>query len=160
MRNQDDELALRIVRGGGRVWQSPTIRSWYTPRDSFGALYRQFWQYGYWKVAVIRKHRLPAAPRQLVPFGFVAALGVLALSGLVWSPLWALAAGLLALYGAAALAGAAIVVRPWREPVQWLGIAWATACMHAGYGLGFARGLWDAAVRRRGPAAAATGLTR
>ena len=160
VRNQDDELALRIVRGGGRVWQSPTIRSWYTPRDSFGALYRQFWQYGYWKVAVIRKHRLPAAPRQLVPFGFVAALSGLAVGGLAWSPLWAPAAGLLALYGAAALAGAAMVARPWREPVQWLGIAWATACMHAGYGLGFARGLWDAAVRRRGPAAAATGLTR
>ena len=44
VRNQDDELNLRIVRSGGTVWQSPAIRSWYGPRASFGALFRQFFQ--------------------------------------------------------------------------------------------------------------------
>lgn len=160
VRNQDDELALRIVRSGGRVWQSAGIRSWYTPRASFGALFRQFWQYGYWKVAVIRKHRLPAAPRQLVPFGFVAALAALAGAGLFWPPAWAGLGGVATLYAAGALGSAAALVRPWRMPLTWLGIGWATACMHFGYGLGFARGLWDFVIVRRGPVAAATRLTR
>jgi succinoglycan biosynthesis protein ExoA len=160
VRNQDDELALRIVRGGGRVWQSATIRSWYTPRGSFGALFRQFWQYGYWKVAVIRKHRLPAAPRHLVPFGFVATLVALALAGIAWRPAWTGLAGLLGVYVAAALAAAAALRRPWRNPALWLGIAAATGCMHIGYGLGFARGLWDFGVVRRAPGSAATRLTR
>ena len=160
VRNQDDELALRIVRGGGRVWQSAAIRSWYTPRGSFRALFRQFWQYGYWKVAVIRKHRLPAAPRHLVPFAFVAALALLAAISFFWPPAgWALA-GLLGVYGAAALASAAAIARPWREPLQWAGIGLATACMHIGYGLGFARGLWDFGITRRAPGSAATRLTR
>jgi glycosyltransferase involved in cell wall biosynthesis len=160
VRNQDDELALRIVRGGGRVWQSAAIRAWYTPRASYAALFRQFWQYGYWKVAVIRKHRLPAAPRHLVPFGFVLSLLALALAGFAWAPAWAALAALSAIYAAAALGSAALIARPWREPLQWLGIAAASACMHFGYGLGFARGLWDFVITGRAPGAAATRLTR
>lgn len=160
VRNQDDELALRIVRGGGRVWQSASIRSWYTPRASFAALFRQFWQYGYWKVAVIRKHRLPASPRHLVPFAFVATVVLLALAGLAWPPARAVLAGVLVLYAAGALGSAAALVRPWRAPLDWAGIAWATTCMHLGYGLGFAAGLWDFVLRRRGASAAATRLTR
>ncbi|HMO45588.1 MAG TPA: glycosyltransferase family 2 protein [Rubrivivax sp.] len=159
VRNQDDELALRIVRGGGRIWQSAAIRSWYQPRASFKALFRQFWQYGYWKVAVIRKHRLPASPRQLVPVVFVAVLAALGLAA-PWSGRAALAlAALLAGYVLAALLGAAAVARPWASPARWLGVAWAFGCMHFGYGLGFARGLADHLLRRRA-GARATGLTR
>ena len=160
VRNQDDELALRIVRSGGYVWQSAAIRSWYTPRASFMALFRQFWQYGYWKVAVIRKHRLPAAPRHLVPFGFLLLLVTLALVGWAWPVARSALAVLASLYALAALASAAAIARPWREPLQWAGIAWATTCMHFGYGLGFARGLWDFALARRAPGASATRLTR
>ena len=158
VRNQDDELALRTQRLGGRVWQSAAIRSWYTPRASFAALYRQFWQYGYWKVAVIRKHGRPASWRHLVPFGFAAVLGLLALAGSWWPPLWgALGASMLA-YALVLLGSAALIAPPWREPAQWAGIAWATACMHTGYAAGFARGLLARAGRS--PDAAATRLTR
>ncbi len=157
VRNQDDELALRITRGGGLVWQSAAIRSWYTPRASFAALFRQFYQYGYWKVPVIRKHRLPASPRHLVPFAFVATLGLLALGGLVWTTLWALLGGIALLYAAAALANALALTR---SPREALGIAWAFACMHGGYGLGFGRGLLDFALLKRAPGDAATRLTR
>ena len=65
VRNQDDEHNLRIVRGGGRVWQSAAIRSTYRPRDSLSALWRQWLQYGYWKPFVMRKHGQAAALRHL-----------------------------------------------------------------------------------------------
>lgn len=155
IRNQDDELNLRIVRGGGRVWQSATIRSWYTPRASFLALFRQFHQYGYWKVAVIRKHRLPASPRHLVPFAFVTLVLALALLGLAWRPAWWALSLVGGLYAAAAL-GTALALAPRQAP----GVAWAFVCMHAGYGLGFGRALLDTFVLRRGPGSAATSLTR
>jgi glycosyltransferase involved in cell wall biosynthesis len=159
VRNQDDELALRIVRGGGRIWQSASIRSWYVPRASFLALFRQFWQYGYWKVAVIRKHRLPASPRHLVPFSFVVVLAGLALAA-PWTRGAAVAlATLMAVYTLAALVAAAATAPPWRQPLRWLGVAWAFGCMHFGYGLGFACGLADQLLRRRAGATATT-LTR
>ncbi len=67
MRNQDDEWNLRLIRAGGRVWQSPGIRSWYSVRPSLHALAKQYFDYGFWKVAVIRKHGKPASWRHLAP---------------------------------------------------------------------------------------------
>ena len=77
VRNQDDEHNLRIIRGGGRIWQNPDIKSWYRPRGSLPALFRQYLQYGYWKARVIQKHNLPASWRHLVPGAFVLTLLVL-----------------------------------------------------------------------------------
>lgn len=71
VRNQDDELNLRLLRAGGRIWQSPEIVSRYQTRTSLWKLFRQYFQYGFWKVAVIRKHRIPASWRHLVPGSFV-----------------------------------------------------------------------------------------
>jgi glycosyltransferase involved in cell wall biosynthesis len=67
VRNQDDEWNLRLIRAGGRVWQSPRIRSWYSVRPSLRALAKQYFDYGFWKVAVIRKHGKPASWRHLAP---------------------------------------------------------------------------------------------
>src|SRR5581483_2093532 len=53
VRNQDDEFNLRLRRAGGQIWHSPRIRSWYHPRASLRALFRQYLQYGYWKVGLI-----------------------------------------------------------------------------------------------------------
>src|SRR5437867_3445709 len=61
VRNQDDEFNLRLSRAGGLIWQSPRIKSWYRPRASLRSLWRQYVQYGYWKVRVIQKHCLPAS---------------------------------------------------------------------------------------------------
>src|SRR5204862_5143119 len=77
VRNQDDELNLRLIRMGGRVWQSPFIKSSYYPRAALIALFRQYAQYGYWKVRVIQKHKLPASVRHLVPASFVFTIGLL-----------------------------------------------------------------------------------
>jgi succinoglycan biosynthesis protein ExoA len=67
VRGQDDELNLRLVASGGRVWQSPRIISWYSPRAGLARLFRQYLQYGFWKVAVIRKHRKLPSWRNIVP---------------------------------------------------------------------------------------------
>ena len=69
VRSEDDELNLRLTRACGKIWQSPRIKSWYTPRDSLKYLFRQCVQDGYWKVRVIQKHTLPASIRHLVPGG-------------------------------------------------------------------------------------------
>lgn len=74
VRNQDDEFNFRLRRAGARIWQSPRIRSWYTPRASLSGLFRQYLQYGFWKVAVIRKHRALASWRHVVPVMFVTSI--------------------------------------------------------------------------------------
>ena len=54
VRNQDDEFNLRIVRSGGRVWQSVKIKSWYYSRESLRHLFAQYVQYGYWKARILQ----------------------------------------------------------------------------------------------------------
>jgi succinoglycan biosynthesis protein ExoA len=82
VRNQDDELNLRLTRAGGKIWQSPAIVSWYWPRPTLSSLFHQYFQYGFWKVAVIRKHRLPDSWRHVAPIAFVLS-NILLLSGMV-----------------------------------------------------------------------------
>lgn len=149
VRNQDDELNLRLVRAGGGIRQNPAIRCWYSPRATLGALFRQYMQYGFWKVAVIRKHRVPGSWRHLVPVAFVMANAALAVAMAIaaaagarsWfegaAALWLALAGaylaaiLAASFGAARRGGWATL--------PYLPAAFAT--FHISYGLGFAAGL-------------------
>lgn len=159
VRNQDDEFNLRLTRSGGKIWQSPRIQSWYKPRASFGWLFRQYAQYGYWKVRVIQKHKIPASLRHLVPGGFVFLIIGLPLLSLIWNPaiwIWAL---LLALYGITGIAiSIAVAFRNgWRLlPI----LPFTFACFHFGYGLGFLRGIWDFMLFGRGPSSFYGKLTR
>jgi len=160
VRNQDDELNLRIRRNGGLVWQSASIRSWYTPRSEFSSLFRQFYQYGYWKVAVIRKHRLPASPRHIVPFGFFAFVLIATLLGISYTFARWVAFALGIVYAFACLLTALFTLRRRREAPLWFGISWAFTCMHAGYALGFTMGLIDAFLLKTQARPSAIRLTR
>jgi succinoglycan biosynthesis protein ExoA len=159
VRNQDDEFNLRIVRSGGRVWQTPRIRSWYHPRRNLRQLFQQYLQYGYWKVRVIRKHRIPASPRHLVPGLMCLGLAGLAGLGFFWTAAWWIASLVILLYGLLNLTASALCSV--RHGLTLFPILPAVfACYHFGYGLGFLWGLGDALRRSRGPSAAVTQLTR
>ncbi len=148
VRNQDDEHNLRLRRAGELVWQSPRIRSWYRPRGSLPALFRQYVQYGYWKVRVIRKHKLPASVRHLVPALFVAGLIVLTLAAPWWPPaLWAWV-GLTSCYLLAVTTASFLtcVKAGWELLPLLPAVFW---CYHFGYGYGFLRALGDALLPKR-----------
>jgi glycosyltransferase involved in cell wall biosynthesis len=170
VRNQDDEHNLRITRSGGSIWQSPRIVSWYRPRASLGALFRQYFQYGFWKVAVIRKHRAPAAWRHLVPGAFVLTLLLLAAvvavawaiggSGAAFVPLAALMLVVAAYLGALGGESLRIAAATSMKYLPILPVVIAT--YHVSYGLGFlvamarlGTGRFDGTAPR-----AATALTR
>ena len=180
VRNQDDELNLRLARAGGRIWHSPKIRSWYRPRGSLSALFRQYMQYGYWKVRVIQKHKLPASWRHLVPGGFVLTLLLLlslSIVALLFSvclhgttdhrplttDLYRLPArlllGVLALYSfLVSVASIATAARSEWKLLPVLPLVFG--CYHFGYGWGFLRGVLDFVVLRRGAGVAFTRVTR
>lgn len=173
VRNQDDEHNLRLSRGGGKIWQSPQIKSWYRPRGTLGSLFRQYMQYGYWKVRVIQKHKLPASWRHLIPGAFVLSVAVLsllssieALSWRIWnsSHLLGGASGIglliiVGLYSAANLV-ASIVIAGTTEWKLFPVLPFVFGCYHVGYGYGFLRGVWDFLIWRRGPVETFGRLTR
>jgi succinoglycan biosynthesis protein ExoA len=141
VRNQDDEHNLRIVRGGGRLWQSSRIRSGYRPRATLKQVFRQYLQYGYWKPFVMKKHAQAAQWRQLVPAAFIAALTISAIAGpwpfvtLVTAYVLAVAAMTVGVARTAALDAAALL----RVPA-------VIATFHTAYGIGSIAGWCDAFV--------------
>ena len=81
IRNQDDDFNFRVTKSGGKIWYEHAISLKYYVRADYKGLWRQFYQYGYWKVYVNRKHGAVTTLRQLVPPLFVCYL-ILALSSL------------------------------------------------------------------------------
>ena len=153
VRNQDDELNFRIRRQGGRIVQSPQIRSSYTPRSSVTALFRQYLQYGFWKVVVIRKHGAVASWRHVVPALFVSSIlagpvliGLSALFG--WTGLagfiGTLLFGGLLLYSLACVAAALPFAGSLELPAL-LALPGVIAVHHVSYGLGFLIGMLKSA---------------
>lgn len=70
-RSEDDDLNFRITESGGTIYISSQIKSTYFPRDSYIKLFKQYFEYGVWKIAVIKKHKKPARIAHLVPMLFV-----------------------------------------------------------------------------------------
>ena len=151
VRNQDDEFNLRLRRSGGKIWQSPRIKSWYKPRRSIKGLINQYAQYGYWKVKVIQKHKIPASIRHLVPAIFVLLFGILPVGALWWS-FWGWTwVGLVFIYALCnffASLNAAINARENGWNVLFL-LPIIFLCYHFGYGWGFLRGFFDFVILRR-----------
>lgn len=162
VRNQDDEHNLRLRLAGGRIWQSALIRSWYRPRETLSHLFRQQYQYGYWRPFVMRKHGKPGSVRQLVPAAFVAALMVTSLLACRWPGPWQALLTAYALYLGSvsmliAIGGASRRRSAPSSPLgqaRLIGLSFgrlvlAVSTFHLGYGLGTWRGLLDLASGRR-----------
>jgi len=171
VRNQDDEFNFRLRRAGGRIWQSPRIKSSYTPRGSIAALFRQYAQYGFWKVAVIRKHRALASWRHAVPGLFVGAIltspALIAAATAFGLPTVATAIGAAAVAGLSvyflACVAATLPFARSLEPLSLAILPGVIVVYHVAYGLGFLCGILKPAGRESGAAAPTrffTALTR
>lgn len=159
VRNQDDEHNLRMSRKGYKVYQSPRIRSWYRVRGSLSGLFRQYMQYGYWKILVIQKHGAPASWRHVVPGGFIAGLALLAMWGCFWRPAFWAELGLAVPYLLLVLLMSLFMAARsgWRLlPL----LPAAFCCFHVGYGYGFLRGVWDFWLFHNAPQTEFVRLTR
>ncbi len=140
VRNQDDDYNYRLRKIGAKVLLAVDVRSRYYSRDTIRSLWRQYFQYGYWKVRVMQKHPRQMQPRQFVPFLFVAAL-LLSLLATPFSAIGAWAFGLTGgSYIITNLATSFLVARQQNMPLSWpLPVIFST--LHVSYGLGFLIGL-------------------
>jgi GT2 family glycosyltransferase len=141
MRNQDDELNYRLAKHGEKVFISPRAQCRYFVRETPARLFQQYFEYGYWRVAVLRKHRRPASLRQLIPPLFMSCMGAAIVLGLFLPGWWRLSAGLLpAVYGTIlVLAGTREFPKRGWKVAGWFPVA--AAIMHVAYAAGFACGL-------------------
>lgn len=150
VRNQDDEFNMRLRAAGGRIVLDPVITVVYRPRGSFRGVWRQYFEYGLWKVPVMLKHRRIATVRGVVPLVFVLGTGGLLAAALRSRAARRLLAAEWLLYGVLGAFFAARGVRRRDEPWTLLpAVVAAFPTFHLGFGSGQAVGLLRVVLRRR-----------
>jgi len=150
--NQDSELAARVLGAGGRIVSLPELAATYLPRDSLGALARQYFRYGFYRAKTARRHPNSMRRSHLLPPTL--ALTVLAAVSAP-RPLRPIARAALAVYGISVLAVSLRVGRRGRS-ADSLALTVVFGTMHAAWGAGFIAGC----ARFGPPLAAITRLAR
>jgi len=138
--NEDDEFNYRLRRYGGKLFLTPAIKSFYYSRASLRALWKQYFNYGFGKVRVVRKHPGLVRLRHLMPALFVAGLMIAALLGL-FSPLFVLLFAVIvgSYLSLSFLFSLRIALKKGWQYLPVLPLTFA--CLHIAYGAGFLMGL-------------------
>lgn len=136
VRDQDDEYSYRIRELGGKLLLAEDVHSLYFSRTSLLGLWKQYYQYGYWKVRVLQKHPRQMSLRQFVPPVFLLSLIVTGISAAFWRPAGRLFLAIAAAYLAANLIASLSSAR--KQGWEYLlPLLWIYPSLHLSYGAGF-----------------------
>lgn len=154
--NEDAELDVRLRNSGARIWLCSELAIGYFPRESLGALARQYFNHGSGRARTMLKHRRPPKVRQLLPLG---ALGMNILSiasslGFGW-PFLLPSLG----YVAACLTGGLFLAISTRDPAG-CAAGPAAVVMHQSWAAGFIYRLFCASVSKAPRATVSTEVFR
>ena len=150
VRNQDDEFNVRLRDAGGRIVLDPEIMVRYRPRGSIRRVWRQYYEYGLWKVPVMLKHRRVLTLRSMAPLAFVVGTVVLVAATLRFPAARRLLMLQWGLYFAGAVAFGARSLRERGESMELLPrVVAAFPAFHLGHGSGQAVGWLRALTRLR-----------
>jgi succinoglycan biosynthesis protein ExoA len=141
VRNQDDEYNYRLRKLGGRVLLSPDIKSRYYSRGTFQSLWRQYFQYGYWKVRIFQLHPKQMNVRQFIPVTFVSSVIFLGIFSIFFNFVkWGLFITL-GLYILANLTATIIACKKSKTThIPYIFLSFVI--LHVSYGIGFIVGLF------------------
>jgi cellulose synthase/poly-beta-1,6-N-acetylglucosamine synthase-like glycosyltransferase len=137
-RNQDDEFNYRVLKAGFKIYLSKEIKAKYYARSSFKSLYKQYFQYGYWKVYVNKKHATITTVRQVVPLLFVLFLISGILGSLFSIIIFKLFTFILALYFLLAITAAA---KKTKNLSNIFLVVYTFLILHISYGYGYLKGI-------------------
>lgn len=137
VRNQDDEFNFRVALSGEKVFLSPQAQCTYYVRETATKLFWQFFQYGYYRVLVLRKHRLPISLRHFAPILFFTTLVLLFVGAFFLPGQWFFMGGILPFFYVVVLSLAGISVAVKEGIAVGLRFPIAAFIIHLSYALGF-----------------------
>jgi glycosyltransferase involved in cell wall biosynthesis len=140
VRNQDDEFNFRVLKGGFKIYLNPEIQADYFVRGDFQKLWRQYYQYGYWKVYVNRKHKTITTLRQLVPALMVSCFSLTFIMAFFVSVFWNLL--ILESFVYLLASGHFAEKKVGLNKSIW-GVMKSFIVLHFSYGSGYLKGIFD-----------------
>ena len=135
--NQDDEFNHRALQAGKKIWMDPTIKTKYYSRSNYLKLFKQYFNYGFYKVRGIQKRGQIFSIRHIIPSIFIVTLIITLIIGFFLQlPLISFSVGslyLVFILSASIYSASSITIFPLITLAFWT--------LHFGYGLGFIWGL-------------------
>ena len=131
-RNQDDEFHYRAKQLGFKIYQTPKIKLKYFPRNSFRALFKQYFQFGLYKPAVLKKVKTGIKLRHIIPSLFCLNIALVIVFTLSFTIIPLVLYGMILLYFSI-VNQASILAK--------LEMLLAFPIVHLSYGIGFLLGL-------------------
>lgn len=150
IRNQDDDFNFRVSNAGGKIYYDNEISLKYYVRGNYQGLWRQFYQYGYWKVYVNKKHKAVTTLRQLVPPLFVLYLMMLLLIPLFSLCLFSVSAFPFVVYVLMAVYFTVKILKS-DSALKFISVLQTFPILHVSYGLGYLKGLIDFVLMNKKP---------
>lgn len=149
LRNQDSEMAARLLAAGERIVSLESMTAEYLPRRTLRAFLRQYHEYGRYRAHTLVRHRAARRRSHALAPALVAAVP-LALSGP--RPARSLAGAALGSWTAAVAAEMLRAAREGAPAADVMRLPACYACIHFGFGAGIWRGLGDVLKAREGRA--------
>ena len=72
--NQDDEFNFRVTQAGKKIWMNPILKTKYIARSNYKKLFKQYFNYGLYKVRGFQKRGRIFSIRHLIPSLFLGGL--------------------------------------------------------------------------------------
>jgi glycosyltransferase involved in cell wall biosynthesis len=148
IRDQDEEFNYRILKRGGKIFYTPQIKSYLFIRPNLRKLWKQHFQYGYFKPLVAQKVGGIFTWRQTIPSIFVGSLFVTGLfSFFTRYSLWCFLLVLGSYVGANLLFSLTLSIKEGFKLFPFIAISFAT--LHVSYGAGYMKGIFDFIIGKR-----------
>ena len=148
IRDQDEEFNYRILKNGGKIYYTPQIKSYLFIRPSLRKLWKQHYQYGYFKPLVAQKAGGIFTWRQTIPSIFVSSLFVTGLfSFFIRYSLCGFFLILGSYIGVNLLFSLILSIRKDFRLLPLIAISFAT--LHMSYGVGYMKGIFDFVISKR-----------
>jgi glycosyltransferase involved in cell wall biosynthesis len=148
IRDQDEEFNYRILKSGGKIYYTPQIKSYLFIRPNLRKLWKQHFQYGYFKPLVAQKVGGIFTWRQTIPSIFVGSLFITGLFSLFTKySLWCFLLALGSYIGTNLLLSLILSIREDFKLFPFIAISFAT--LHVSYGAGYIKGIFDFIIGKR-----------
>jgi len=148
IRGQDAEFNYRILKHNGKIYYTPKIQSYLHVRPTLKKLWKQHFQYGYFKPLVTQKSSILLTWRQLIPGTFVGSLIISVILSAMYKPfLWFF----LFILGSYIIVNLVFSLKiSLKKGFRFFFILpFVFATLHFSYGLGYLKGIWDFILLKR-----------
>ncbi len=146
--NEDYELNTRILKNGGKILFDPNIQTNYIARENLNALWKQYFNYGFWKFKMLRKYPETIRWRQAIPPLFVISILMGSIIAVFIRLFRFILLFVLLVYFGLLILSSIKIVKKEKNPSLLIGVPVAILTMHFGWGLGFLKSAFSMVIQK------------